>query len=600
MTRTWTASDECGNSSTASQTITVDHTAVPVITGVPADITVSCTSSVPVKDANVVTVTDNCSGSVNVTVEDEVSLPACPDRYMVTRSWTATDECGNVSTASQTITVFDDTAPQITCPGPLTIACGQTIPPPDITTVTATDNCSGTVIITWAGDQSNNQNPEIITRTYMATDECGNTAVCSQSITRASSSITCNIIEPQQYPFCGMINNMLTSEVTGGTPVSYSWTVSSTDPGWTILSGSNTSTIYYNAGQDNGTFSLTTTDDLGCTSTFELPMNCVPAGEYCSMTHNAYGNPGGIYCNGMGTLTLVNSLIGSDPLVVGWGGNTMTFNVGEGQCVIDHLPGSGPAKRITGLNTCSSHPGIQTRTNNGKIYNILLAQNIAYGLNLRLSPNMEGLLMETSTLTSAESTGCGEGFPTTTSVGNTWEYHTLPANVWEKLLADYGPTPAGEDLFDLANRALGNDPGVPTSLLTPISDAVAMMNESFDECMWGTYNGGFIGPTMPYGGGDDDEPMAVDEINYIQLNIVPNPFHQSTEIRFMLTWDTRASVEIYNLQGILLKTLFDGMINADLWNTVTFDADPSLPQAVYICVIRTDKGTEMKRMILIR
>jgi hypothetical protein len=405
---------------------------------------------------------------------------------------------------------------------------------------------------------------------------------------------------PQQYPFCGMINNMLPSEVTGGTPVSYLWTVSSTDPGWTILSGSNTPEIYYNAGQGNATFTLTITDNLGCISASELPVNCVPAEEYCSWTHSDYGNAAGSYCNGMGTLALINSLIGSEPLVVGWGGNTMTFNVGEGQCVIDHLPGSGPANRITGYNTCASHPGIQTRTSNGKIYNILLAQTLAYGLNLRLSPNMEGLLMETSTLTTAESTGCGEGFPVTTSVGNTWEYRTIPANVWEKLLTDYGPTPNGEDLFDLANRALGNDPGIPTSLLTPVSNAVAMMNEAFEDCMWGTYNGGYIGPTLPFGGGDDDEPMAADETNFIQLNIVPNPFHQSTEIRFMLTWDTRASVEIYTMQGTLLKTLFDGMINADLWNTLTFDADPSLPQAVYICVIRTDKGTEMKRMILIR
>ena len=38
---------------------------------------------------------------------------ACPGNYSVTRTWTATDDCGNFSTASQTITVQDTTAPVI-------------------------------------------------------------------------------------------------------------------------------------------------------------------------------------------------------------------------------------------------------------------------------------------------------------------------------------------------------------------------------------------------------------------------------------------------------------------------------------------------------
>ena len=40
---------------------------------------------------------------------------------VITRTWTATDDCGNASTCMQTITVEDMTAPVITCPADATV-----------------------------------------------------------------------------------------------------------------------------------------------------------------------------------------------------------------------------------------------------------------------------------------------------------------------------------------------------------------------------------------------------------------------------------------------------------------------------------------------
>jgi hypothetical protein len=69
------------------------------------------------------------------------------------------------------------------------------VPAPNIASVTATDAC-GTPTVTFVGDVTNLAGcTETTTRTYRATDPCGNTAVCTQTITRTVDvtppSITC-------------------------------------------------------------------------------------------------------------------------------------------------------------------------------------------------------------------------------------------------------------------------------------------------------------------------------------------------------------------------------------------------------------------------
>ena len=110
ITRTWTATDVCGNSSIADQVITVVDTTAPVLSGVPADITVECDS---VPDPAAVTATDNCDANVEIAFSEVRTHGSCADSYTLTRTWTATDDCGNAVTASQTITVVDTKMPNI-------------------------------------------------------------------------------------------------------------------------------------------------------------------------------------------------------------------------------------------------------------------------------------------------------------------------------------------------------------------------------------------------------------------------------------------------------------------------------------------------------
>src|SRR5207247_1192056 len=61
---------------------------------------------------------DGC-GSNTITVVSTVTNTAghCGTTFDATRTWQATDACGNSSTCSQTVTVADTTPPVINCSG---------------------------------------------------------------------------------------------------------------------------------------------------------------------------------------------------------------------------------------------------------------------------------------------------------------------------------------------------------------------------------------------------------------------------------------------------------------------------------------------------
>jgi len=107
--RTWTATDACGNSTSATQIITVQDTTAPTFTGVPVGASAEC-DAVPARVDP--TVIDNCD-SAAVTSFTETTTGTC-GATVITRTWTATDACGNSNAVSQTINVTDTTPPVAT------------------------------------------------------------------------------------------------------------------------------------------------------------------------------------------------------------------------------------------------------------------------------------------------------------------------------------------------------------------------------------------------------------------------------------------------------------------------------------------------------
>ena len=227
IVRTFTATDDAGNSASATQTITVQDTTAPEFTFVPADYTVECSDEMPMDDA---VASDNC-GEVTIEVSSETMAGDASGNYTIVRTFTATDDAGNSSSATQTITVQDNTAPEFTfVPADYTVECSDEMPMDD---ATASDNCGEVTIEvsseTTAGDAAGNYT---IVRTFTATDDAGNSASATQTITVQDTTAPEFTFVPADYTVecsdempmddavasdnCGEVTIEVSSETTAG------------------------------------------------------------------------------------------------------------------------------------------------------------------------------------------------------------------------------------------------------------------------------------------------------------------------------------------------------------------------------------------------
>ena len=113
ITRTWTFTDGCSNSSSISQTITVSDTTVPnLISNLDTDLNVSC-SNIP--DIPKLEFVDNCSTNVTVVYSEINSLDTnTSTNYEIIRTWTVNDQCANEVVYNQTLHVtLEDNVSQV-------------------------------------------------------------------------------------------------------------------------------------------------------------------------------------------------------------------------------------------------------------------------------------------------------------------------------------------------------------------------------------------------------------------------------------------------------------------------------------------------------
>jgi hypothetical protein len=185
-TVTWTATDECGNTATTSATFTIVDTTAPLFSVSPVDKTVECDGSGNSTDLqawlNSVSAEDVC-GDVTITNDFTSLSDDCGATGFAIVVWTATDDCGNIATTSPaTFTIVDTTAPTITCPPDVELTYPADTSVEANGSATAEDICSDVTITHSDVTVPGCGKTEVITRTWTATDECGNSSTCDQII----------------------------------------------------------------------------------------------------------------------------------------------------------------------------------------------------------------------------------------------------------------------------------------------------------------------------------------------------------------------------------------------------------------------------------
>jgi len=180
-TVTWTATDEAGNSATATQRITIQDTTSPIITP-PEDVTVEATSfrenTVSLGEADAADLVE-----ISTITNDAPSVFQLGETIV---TWTTTDLSGNIASATQKITLVDTTTPKITQPEGLIVeATSATQNIISLSLPIAQDTVSDVHI--------ENDAPSVFALgdtivTWTATDEAGNTSTITQKVTVVDTS----------------------------------------------------------------------------------------------------------------------------------------------------------------------------------------------------------------------------------------------------------------------------------------------------------------------------------------------------------------------------------------------------------------------------
>lgn len=141
-TVTVTATDAAGNVTTKTATVVVMDLTAPVVTpaAAPATVTLNASGQGSVTLAQLGSATDNCSGVTLVASKLQFTCAEVGSQVVVL---TATDASGNVTTATKTVTVVDNSAPVLgTTPSNVTVGnCASQVN----YSYTVTDNCGFTV-----------------------------------------------------------------------------------------------------------------------------------------------------------------------------------------------------------------------------------------------------------------------------------------------------------------------------------------------------------------------------------------------------------------------------------------------------------------------
>jgi gliding motility-associated-like protein len=257
---TWTITDGSGNTATANQNVTITDVIAPIVIA-PQNINSSSNTSCTATGLNIGTAIalDNCTVA-SITSNAPAAFPV--GTTIVT--WSATDNSGNIGTATQTVTIIDNIYPSIIPPNDLTAVTnsGCTADNLNLGTPITSDNCGvafvtnnapsafavGETFVTWTVIDVNGNATNTIQKVTI-TDDVAPILIPAANITvfanNSCNAFNVNLGNPVVSDNCGiasLVNDGPTVYDLGTTTVN--WTV--TDNNGNVVSASQTVTVIDN------------------------------------------------------------------------------------------------------------------------------------------------------------------------------------------------------------------------------------------------------------------------------------------------------------------------------------------------------------------
>ncbi|HNF71977.1 MAG TPA: MopE-related protein, partial [Chitinophagaceae bacterium] len=396
-------------------------------------------------------------------------------------------------------------------------------------------------------------------------------------------SCTITPLAAVNYPVVNSNNNSLCATVFGAT--NYTWSLTSSNNSWYIQGSTHNLCVNYHCGSmaSSATFTLLATSADGCVSSPCIYTLSPEAHEVCSYTQGFYGNSNGqLTCIGktaacavkqaLGWNNACNAISACNPIVVGYG-NTRKITIGcsEASCVTAKLPAGNTASVLPtgGPWNCSNVPS--SLLQNGRFKNVLLGQTIALSINLRLFPALANLHITNSCFSTWQSADCDPN--SNNVVANSMLNFSIPQSVINCLGSNPNNNKVG-NLLNLANLALAGQPygcaasgggcGNSAPDLSDITAALDAINKGFDRCR---IISGYNVRMNSSSGGDEN----------LIFRYFPNPTNGETTIEFESPVDALAELQLLNMDGSKINTLFHQEVEAGESYTGSFNAGTLAP-----------------------
>ena len=333
---------------------------------------------------------------------------------------------------------------------------------------------------------------------------------------------------------------------------------------------------YTFASLNSGSHTVVIKDANGCEDTEQINVGLIPCESFCTYTQGAYGTSGGAMCDGEDShLTTAQAIAqclnnAGGTITIGQPGRSIYMTApGAVSCIIDKLPGGGPAKELpTGNYSICNPPSALLK--NGRIGNVLLSQTITLALNTKLSlvNDLSNFKLQAGTFAVASPQGgCGSKIAKERICGhyneagvwvntvNEYSYKTFPASVLNAITADGNGNKTVAGLLDLANRALGNADGIVGSeggvSLSAINGAIDALNVGFDECKI------FVGWNVDK---CPSQPVAVrmstssdNQFKGLSVVVAPNPYTDNFKLSLTTVNNTQVNISVYDMTGRLIE-----------------------------------------------